>query len=269
MKRWMLIQVLRIFALLLLTGQVLMAPVSAATDIQKPRIAVLPVENATGDAGLDALEDGFSDVLVAALSNLEGVTVVGRDELSSIVSELARGLSGQAASDSAARLGKLTGANILVKGSFTLQDKRIAVVVHAYQLETTRLLASAQSSNKLSELATLGETLASKLVARLTRSEGLDAVLPVDRHPQINLHFMKGLGFYYNQLYDHAIAEFMLVSYLQPAHGEAAYWTAKSYYDSGDFEHARVELSAFLRDFVKHPKTKTAARLLRSLGKED
>lgn len=264
----MLIQVLRIFASLLLTGQILMAPVSAASDRQQPRIAVLPLENATGDARLDALEDGFSDVLVAALSSLEGVTVVARDELSSIVSELAHGLSGQAASDSAARLEKLTGANILVKGSFTLQHKKLTVVVHAYQLETTRLLASAQISDELSELATLGETLASKLVAQLTRSVGVDA-LPVDRHPQINLHFMKGLGFYYNQLYDHAIAEFMLVSYLQPAHGEAAYWTAKSYYDSGDFEHARVELRAFLRDFEKHPKTKTAATLLRSLGKAD
>lgn len=87
----------------------------------------------------------------------------------------------------------------------------------------------------------------------------------IDAQPLINTHFMKGLGYYYNGLFDHAVAQFMQVIDLDPARADARLWLGKSYAAGGESEHARLEYQRFLRDFPDHDDTDEVTTALAAL----
>ncbi len=96
----------------------------------------------------------------------------------------------------------------------------------------------------------------SELAGRLARDLNLE--LPeikeseIDRSPEANLYFMRGLGYYYGNMPDHAIAEFMKALALKPDHARARYWNSVCYFDDTEYEHAKIELDRFLKKFPKH-----------------
>ena len=95
-----------------------------------------------------------------------------------------------------------------------------------------------------------------ELAGRLAR--GIEIKLPrimekeIDRSPEANLHYMRGLGYYYGNLPDHAIAEFMKTLAIEPRHAKARYWNARCYFDGKEWEHAAIEYERFMQDFPEH-----------------
>jgi TolA-binding protein len=76
---------------------------------------------------------------------------------------------------------------------------------------------------------------------------------------------MKGLGAFYSGLYDHAVAEFMQVLDQDPTHANARYWLAKSYLDSGEKAHAKIEFKRFLEAFPSDKRVAEINKILPDL----
>jgi tetratricopeptide (TPR) repeat protein len=121
---------------------------------------------------------------------------------------------------------------------------------------------SARAATKADRLIEAVEKLSREL------AEGLSLKLPeltqeqIDKSPEANLHFMRGLGHYFANMPDHAIACFMKALASDPAHARARFWNGKTYLDQGEHEHARIELDRFLKQFPKHelaPQAKAMA----------
>ncbi|MCD5390773.1 hypothetical protein LR007_02785 [candidate division NPL-UPA2 bacterium] len=87
--------------------------------------------------------------------------------------------------------------------------------------------------------------------------------LDVDKSPEVNLHFIRGLGYYYGCMYDHAIMEFMNTLSLNPGHSDARFWMGRSYLEEKEYEHAKIEFERFLKDFPENPQSPQAKQFLR------
>lgn len=124
-------------------GSLLWLAAALAAD---PALAVLDLQNHSGDPSLDALGPGVADLLMNRFQQAEGVRVVERDALSAVVGELKLGQSGWVEPASAARTGRLVGAQWLVTGalvspgmpelvlSVRVVDATSAEVVHAAEV---------------------------------------------------------------------------------------------------------------------------------------
>jgi len=71
-----------------MTSLLLASVLAAAAGDAKPVVSVLYFENRTGSAELDVLRKGLSEMMVTDLVAWDGVTVVERDRLEAVLSEL-------------------------------------------------------------------------------------------------------------------------------------------------------------------------------------
>ena len=239
----------------------LMAEVAIAAD---NRIIVQPIGNYASDHSLDPLSEGFSDLLVAYLSAYEELEILYREDMHRLWQELARSRSGLERTD-AMRIGALIQANTLIKGGFVKINGSFRANVHVYDIATAQLQYSFEESSDIENVEVLASSMAQQIADRLINHGSNTAAMPVDAQPLVNTHFMKGLGYYYNGLYDHAVAEFMQVIDLDPARADARMWLGKSYVDGGEPDHARIEFERFLQEFPNHEDGDTVIRELDTL----
>ena len=240
-----------------------MAGVAVAAD---NRIIVQPIGNSGSDRSLDPLSEGFSDLLVAYLSAYEELEILYREDMHRLWQELARSRSGLERTD-AMRIGRLIQANTLIKGGFVKINGSFRANVHVYDIATAQLQYSFEESSDIENVEVLASSLAQHIADSLIKRGGDTVSMPVDGQPLVNTHFMKGLGYYYNGLYDHAVAEFMQVIDLDPARADARLWLGKSYVNGGEPDHARIEFERFLQDFPNHEDGDTVIKALDTLAK--
>ena len=235
--------------------------VSAADN----RIIVQSIGNSSGDQRLDPLSDGFSDLLVAYLSAYDELEILYRGDLHRLWQELAQSRSGLASTD-AMQIGKLVQANTLIKGGFVKINGSFRANVHIYDIATAQLQYSFEESSKIEDVEELASSMAQHIADRLMIDGNKTTSASVDSWPLINTHFMKGLGYYHNGLYDHAVAEFMQVIDLDPARADARMWLGKCYVAGGEHDHARIEFERFLQEFPNHEDGDTVSEALSLLG---
>lgn len=228
------------------------------------RIIVQPIVNSSGDDNLDPLSAGFSDLLVAYLSGYEQLEVLYRDDMHRLWQELARSQSGLEKTD-AMRIGALIQANTLIKGGFVSVNGTFRANVHVYDIGTTQLQSSLEDSGAIQNVDELAASMAQRIVDELLNSRSPATATSIDAQPLVNTHFMKGLGYHYNGLHEHAVAEFMQVIDLDPARADARMWLGKSYVAGSEYDHARVEFERFLQDFPDHEYTDIVSEALESL----
>lgn len=225
-------------------------------------ILVLPFENSTGEEKLEPLEEGLRDLIIADLGRVKGIVVVERDSLDKIIEEQKLSLRGLIDKETQVKIGKLAGANIMLAGGFTLIDGIMKINAHLLDVETTELIKSEEIEGKVTDIVQLSKELTLRLLRDLDiKIESLPE-LDVDKSPKINLHFIRGLGYYYGCMYDHAIMEFMNALALNPNFIDARFWMGRSYLEQGEFEHARIEFKRLMKDFPEHDLTGKAAKLL-------
>jgi len=134
--------------------------------------ATQPVTVAVFDfeAKEDALKDAggkVSALLQATLSANENFVTVERAELDKILGEQELGASGNVSAETAAKVGHLTGAKVLVTGRVFRLDKDITIVAKMMSAETSRVFAETAKGLTLSEVsASLGEKVAKTLKAK-------------------------------------------------------------------------------------------------------
>lgn len=224
-------------------------------------IAVLPFENSSGLEKLEPLEKGLADLLIADLAKAEGVTMVDRESLKRIAREQRISLRGLVDKKTQVKVGKLVGANIMLAGGFSLVDSTMKINAHLLDVETTELIKSEEVKGKVTDIVQLSRRLTLKLLRDLDiKIESLPE-LDIDKSPEVNLHFIRGLGYYYGCMYDHAIMEFMNTLNLNPQHADARFWNAKSYFAQEAWSHAKIELDRFLQEFPQDSRMKEVKKM--------
>ena len=83
----------------------------------KTVVAVIPFENLMKDSSFDWLSGGIAETLIVKLSNVDALQMVERIRLKEIMDEMKFAASGLVDEKTAAKVGKLAGAQILVVGA--------------------------------------------------------------------------------------------------------------------------------------------------------
>ena len=102
-------------------------------------IAVLYFHN-QGNPELEPLKVGLAQMLITDLQGTEGVTVVERSQLQAVLDEQQLGHSGFVDKDSAARIGKLLGADAILMGGYFELAGTLRIDARLVKVETGEIL---------------------------------------------------------------------------------------------------------------------------------
>ena len=212
-----------------------------------PHVWILPFDNPRADASVAYLEEGLPALLAVALSQSDRHAVVDRQNLNRVLAELSLTLEGLTAQNARREVGRLLGATVMISGSFVKQGQDLLITMRASDLETGIVTATVEARGPAGQLG----RLVSDLYRRLALSPGRR--LPdlradqIDEAPVSNLHFMRGLGYYYSARYNQALAEFMQAAREERLTDISGLWLANSYLAQEQYDHAYIELSRLRR----------------------
>jgi TolB-like protein len=129
------------------------------------RLALLEIENRSADPRFDYLEGIIRGVLLFDLSSQPGVEIVTRTDLDAILREQELQMSALASDpQAAARVGKLLGAEYLVRGEYTALGGEVQVTVRLLEVAGGRTLSFTERGSSENLLHALAE----KVLQRLT-----------------------------------------------------------------------------------------------------
>jgi hypothetical protein len=155
------------------------------------------------DEAVRDLGPKVSALINARLSAEPQLITVERAELEKVLGEQELGLSGTVSADSAAKVGNLTGAKVLVTGRVFQIDNDLTLVAKIIGAETSRVYGEVVDGKRgadLSELAAQlakkiaadvtdkGDTLVAKVVTREQRIEGLLKSLKEGPRPSVSIN---------------------------------------------------------------------------------
>jgi hypothetical protein len=177
------------------------APLLAAYGKEALTVAVFDFE--AKDEPVRDLGPKVSALLNAALSAEADIITVERADLQKVLDEQELGLSGTVSADTAARVGHLTGAKVLVTGRVFNLDKERVIVAKIIGTETSRVfgeLSKAGTGTALTDQATAlagkiaktisekGDSLVAKIETREQRVERLKKQVKGEKLPRVSVH---------------------------------------------------------------------------------
>ena len=135
-----------------------------------------------------------ADLLFAKLAAKEGVYMVERNDLKKVLDELELGLSGAVKPGEEARVGRLTGAKLLLTGSIIQADRKLILVARLIGTETGRIAAASVEGKASDELGPMVQKLADELTDKLKDADKLVArpAPAVDRLAALKQKMKKG-----------------------------------------------------------------------------
>lgn len=153
-------------ALLLSLMMMTAAVVSSAAvpaRANEPVLAVLYVDNHSGDAAYDVLEKGLADMLVTDLS-AQGLTVVERARLEALIDE--QKLQGTKFFDpsTAVKVGQGLGATHVVIGALAAMQPELRLDLRLVEVATSKIVVTAKVSGPANTLFDLEQQLVAKFV---------------------------------------------------------------------------------------------------------
>ena len=260
MKDWR----VQIRVLLLTAVAVHLVCASEVWAIERPaRIWFLPFDNPSADESLEYLEEALPALLAVAVSQTDEHAVVDRQHLTRVLAEQSLTLEGLTSPSSKHRVGRLLEAPVMISGSFVKQGQELLITIRAADVETGIVTATAEARGPVGQLG----PLASKLYGRLAQDLGtwLPALRAdqIDQAPLSNLHFMRGLGFYFSARYNQALGEFVQAAEEQELRDISRLWLANAYLAQNQFGHAYLELSRLMRSGssnLRHDEVKAKMR---------
>ena len=153
---------------LLIAAVMLAASFPARSAEQVLTIAVFDFQ-ASEDVGRD-LGPKASTLITANLSAAPNLITVERAELAKLLGEQELGASGTIASDTAAKIGHLTGAKVLVTGRIFKADREVVMVAKIIGTETGRVFGEIVKANAaVSAVTDLSSEMAKKIEATVEK----------------------------------------------------------------------------------------------------
>ncbi|MFN4152816.1 MAG: FlgO family outer membrane protein, partial [Candidatus Sericytochromatia bacterium] len=94
---------------------------------KKLKIAILPFTNLSEKKENDWIGSGFAETMLTSLSNLKSIQITERFLMNQVLKEISFQKSGFIEDKNLVKVGKLTGANIIVSGSYQIVNNEIVV----------------------------------------------------------------------------------------------------------------------------------------------
>ena len=131
-------------------------------------VAVLYFEN-RGNEDLEPLKVGLTQMFISDLHGTNGVTVVERAQLQAVLNELELGHSGVADPATAAKIGKIIGAEYLVLGAYSYLDflGTMQIFTTLVRVETSEIVYAGDANGPKTAFMQLEDELAAELRVKL------------------------------------------------------------------------------------------------------
>ncbi len=129
-------------------------------------VAVLYFDN-QGNADLEPLKVGLAQMLITDLQQAGDIPVVERARIQAVLDELELGHNGMADPTTAARIGKLLGAEWLVLGSYFDLMGTLRVDTRVVRVETGEIVHTAGQAKPRERFQAIEDALATELIAGL------------------------------------------------------------------------------------------------------
>lgn len=175
-------------------------------------IAVLPFDNISKNSEMNWMGIGFSETLMTKLANSKAITVLERNQLSKILEEIKFEQSGMVDENSAVKAGKMFGVNVMVLGSYQVVGDNLRVDARFVNVETRKVLNTAEATGKISDIFKLQDQIAFGLINDLKIPMAEYEKEQLQANPTESLvaysYFCKGMDEYEKQNYAGAIAYF-------------------------------------------------------------
>jgi TolB-like protein len=207
-------------------------------------VVVAPLHAGPMDARLG---EAIGEVIALALADRKDIAIVERPRLEQVLQEQRLSATGFTEPETAARVGKLLQADLVVAGSLVETGATIRGSIQVVTVATQQLVGTAaidaprdQLAARLLPVAARVAELVGVKLPPLTEQE-------LDDSPVGRLHLMRGIGFYHANQPDQAIVSCLRAVQLDPRLQEARLWIARSYARLGETSHARRELQTLER----------------------
>jgi TolB-like protein len=120
-----------------------------------------------GNPELDMLKLGLAQMIIHDLSQISGLQVVERVRLNDVMGELALQKTADVDPDTAARMGKLLGAERVVVGYYFELMGRFTVLARVVEVESGKVLGASEAAGKVEEFAELEGRIVEELLPHL------------------------------------------------------------------------------------------------------
>jgi Curli production assembly/transport component CsgG len=177
------------FALVVALVSLLCATARAA-DTDVLTVAIFDFESK--DEAVHDLGPKVATLVNANLSTEPQIITVERAELEKVLGEQELGLSGTVSSDTAAKVGHLTGAKVLVTGRVFKADKELIMVAKIIGTETSRVYGELVKGSASASISDLSADLAKKIGKTVTE-KGATLVAKVESHDERINRLVKSL----------------------------------------------------------------------------
>jgi TolB-like protein len=181
-------------ASLLLAGGIARAiEQNAPTNSSSPAVLTVAVfDFESKDEAVRDLGPKVATLVNADLSAEPQLITVERAELEKVLGEQELGLSGTVSPDSAAKVGQLTGAKVLVTGRVFKADEQTIIVAKIIGTETSRVYGEVVNGKPGATITDLSAELAKKIAADVAQ-EGDTLVAKVPTHDELIAKIKKAL----------------------------------------------------------------------------
>jgi hypothetical protein len=179
-----------IFAASLLASP-LLAQTAAPPATANPPLATAVLNFQTADDTVNKQGADVATLLEADLSNSPNAIMVERQDVDKILGEHELGMSGMVSADSAAKIGSLTGAQVLVTGRLFAVGTQNMLVAKIISTETSRVYGVTVTVNDPANLAASVQELSDKIDKVLGTNH--DVMVVRQETPEQHLARLRGL----------------------------------------------------------------------------
>jgi len=138
-----------------------------AKDKNAKRLAILYFDNSGGEQSMEKLKKGLADMLITDLSNIRMLNIVERDKLESLLKEQKLSNTKEFDPSTAARLGKLLGAEIILTGGYFELMGSMRIDARFIDVETGKILKSDGVDGEASSFFRIQKQLAWKIIRNM------------------------------------------------------------------------------------------------------
>ncbi len=171
----------------------LILTVSVRSQAAEPGLLTVAVfDFEARDEAVHDLGPKIATLISAQLSAEPQIVTVERAELEKVLSEQELGLSGTVAADTAAKVGHLTGAKVLVTGRVFRLDKELILVAKVIGTETSRVYGEMVKGPASAAITDLSAELAQKIIKTVS-DKAQTLVAKAETHDERVERLIKGL----------------------------------------------------------------------------
>jgi tetratricopeptide (TPR) repeat protein/predicted Ser/Thr protein kinase len=233
-------------------------PGGAGTAAHPLSLAILPFQNASGDASLDWLGSSLSEMLRTDIGQSQGFRTVAPDRLHEVLNALGIGPNTQIDSGMLGRVAGLTNADMVLRGQYEKAGGRIRIDARLEDLKQQRTIpVKAEAANEDSLLSTVDQLARTvqqdlSLGPRAVNEMRASAFTPTSKSVQALKDYSQGLALVRQGNSLEALKQFQAATTADPNFALAYSQLAETYQELGQGQQAQqasgqaVELSASL-----------------------